>query len=194
MNISVNHKLVKHFEELKELVTDEVATFCLAWKNGLDTLLGQDVQLIIYGKRYGYEVKYHYAKEKINWLFQLELYYPNVWSEFERQISYIKINKFATLPMYQGSGTTVFNLLLECCKQLSNLDMLRLRSVRTAISFWKKQGFREWDEPVEWIEGDPVEFDESCLKRPQTLNNYHFIYDVNRCHCESCQAYYKKTK
>lgn len=192
MNISVNHKLVQHFEELKKIVTDEVAAFCVAWKNGLDTLLGQDVQLMINRKRYGYEVKYHYAKEKINWLFQLELYYPNAWTRLEPHILYMKINKFATLPMHEGSGGRVFALLLECCKELNYLEMLRLRSVRTAIGFWKKQGFRERDESLDWIEGNPIEFDESCERRPQSLNNYHFIYDLKPCECKSCQSYYKK--
>lgn len=192
MNISVNHKLIKHFDELKELVTDEIAAFCIAWKMGLDTLLSQDVQLIINRKRYGYEVKYHYAKDQLNWLFQLELYYPNVGSAFERKISYVKINKFATLPMYQGSGTKVFEHLMNCTKELGSLSMIRLRSVRNAISFWKKQGFKEQNEAFDWIDGNPVEFDEGCQKRPQTLNHCHFIYDILECDCEFCQAYYKK--
>lgn len=177
MDISVNHRAIKDFNELAELVTDEVANFCVQWKKGLDELLDENVQLLIYMRRYGYEVKYHFERGRLNWLFQLELYYPN--PGFERRIAYMKINKFATLPMYQGSGPKVFEHLLNCTQVFGELSMIRLRSVRTAVSFWKKQGFKELEETNELVE------DRSCEKLPQVLTNYKFIYSIKPCHCES---------
>ncbi|MEO3111108.1 hypothetical protein ABHC34_07530, partial [Turicibacter sanguinis] len=73
MNISVNHRAIRDFNELAELVTDAVANFCVQWKKGLDELLDENVRLLIYMRRYGYEVKYHFDNGRLNWLFQLEL-------------------------------------------------------------------------------------------------------------------------
>lgn len=169
MEISVNHRVVKDFNQLKELVTDEVAAFCLQWKKGLDQLLNEKVHLFVYMRRYGYEVKYHFENGGLNWLFQLELYYPNQYSNHERKIQYLKIHKFATIPMYQGSGPQVFAHLLDCTKLLSELVMIRLRSVRSAIYFWKKQGFEE-------LIGDKMR-DENL---PQGLSQCNFIYPIKQ--------------
>lgn len=186
MEISVNHRAVKDFNELKELVTDEVANFCTLWKKGLDELLNENVQLFIYMRRYGYEVKYHFERERLNWLFQLELYYPNQAPELERKITYMKINKFATLPMYQGSGPKVFEHLLGCTEALSELSMIRLRSVRTAVHFWNKQGFKEL------VEDEELAIDKRCEKLPQSLMSCRFVYELKHCDCESCQFNDKK--
>lgn len=167
MEISVNHRAVNDFNQLKELVTDEVAAFCLQWKKGLDELLNEKVQLLIYMRRYGYEVKYHFENGELNWLFQLELYYTDQCSNQERKITYLKINKFATIPMYQGSGPQVFNHLLDCTKLLSELVMIRLRSVRTAVYFWKKQGFEEL-----------IGYEMKDENLPQSLSQCNFIYPI----------------
>lgn len=183
MEISVNHRIVKDFDELKTLVTDEVAAFCTQWKLGLDEILDENVRLFIYMRRYGYEIKYHFERERLNWLFQLELYYSNQSEELERKIRYMKINKFATLPMYQGSGPKVFNHLLECTQSFSELSMIRLRSVRTAVNFWKKQGFKELEEDEELV------MDQKCDNIPQTLKSCKFIYKIKQCDCDSCQSH-----
>ena len=47
MNISVNHRAIRDFNELAELVTDEVANFCVQWKKGLDELLKGRTSFII---------------------------------------------------------------------------------------------------------------------------------------------------
>ena len=93
MNVTVDHRNVENKTDLIKLVTEEVAAFCLKWKQGLDQLLCSDVVLIINRKRYGYEVKYHYSSGPWNWLFQLELYYPNKMSEL-RQIAYMSVLRF----------------------------------------------------------------------------------------------------
>ena len=184
MNISVNHRAIRDFNELAELVTDEVANFCVQWKKGLDELLDENVRLLIYMRRYGYEVKYHFDNGRLNWLFQLELYYPNQSPQFERKITYIKIHKFATLPMYQGNGSKVFEHLLNCTQAFGGLSMIRLRSVRTAVSFWKKQGFQELEKTEE------LALNQDCEKIPQMLKNYKFVYVIKPCNCNSCQSYH----
>lgn len=184
MNISVNHRAIRDFNELAELVTDAVANFCVQWKKGLDELLDENVRLLIYMRRYGYEVKYHFENGRLNWLFQLELYYPNQSPQFERKITYIKIHKFATLPMYQGNGSKVFEHLLNCTQAFGGLSMIRLRSVRTAVSFWKKQGFQELEKTEE------LALNQDCEKIPQMLKNYKFVYVIKPCNCNSCQSYH----
>ena len=154
------------------------------YEPGLDELLDENVRLLIYMRRYGYEVKYHFDNGRLNWLFQLELYYPNQSPQFERKITYIKIHKFATLPMYQGNGSKVFDHLLNCTQAFGGLSMIRLRSVRTAVSFWKKQGFQELEKTEE------LALNQDCEKIPQMLKNYKFVYVIKPCNCNSCQSYH----
>lgn len=179
MNVTVDHRDVENLSDLVEVVTNEVAVFCLKWKQGLDQLLCRDVQLIINRKRYGYEVKYHYSSGPFNWLFQIELYYPNT-ADFIRQIAYMKINKFMTLPMGCGFGKKVFEHLIECSKLLPELDAIRLRSVRRAIGFWELMKF------VNTKEVDGI-VNEACMKLPSTLKGYEYVYTIRPCDCESCK-------
>ncbi len=187
MNVTVDHRNVENKTDLTKLVTEEVAAFCLKWKQGLDQLLCSDVVLIINRKRYGYEVKYHYSSGPWNWLFQLELYYPNKMSEL-RQIAYMKINKFMTLPMGCGFGRKVFEHLLDCSTSLKELDMIRLRSVRRAIGFWERMSF------VNTKQVDGVIQDEVCVKIPSTLTGYEYVYSLRPCDCEACQQAKKQGK
>lgn len=179
MKITVDHRNVDKLSDLVSMVTDEVAAFCLKWKQGLDQLLSSDVILIINRKRYGYEVKYHYSSGPWNWLFQLELYYP-ITADDERQITYIKINKFMTLPMGCGFGKKVFNHLIECTKLLPELDVIRLRSVRRAISFWERMGFINTRKVAEIV-------NESCEKIPTSLKGYEYVYKIRSCNCKTCR-------
>ena len=179
MKVTVDHRNVEKLSDLVNVVTDEVAAFCLKWKQGLDQLLCSDVMLIINRKRYGYEVKYHYSSGRWNWLFQLELYYP-ITADDERQITYMKINKFMTLPMGCGFGKKVFEHLLDCCKLLSELDVIRLRSVRRAIGFWERMKF------VNTKEVDGI-VNEDCMKIPSALTGYEYVYTIRPCDCDSCK-------
>jgi len=179
MKVTVDHRNVEKISDLVEIVTDEVASFCLKWKQGLDQLLCSDVVLIINRKRYGYEVKYHYCSGPFNWLFQLELYYPNT-ADFIRQIAYMKINKFMTLPMGCGFGKKVFEHLINCSKLLPELDEIRLRSVRRAIGFWEQMKF------VNTNEVDGI-VNEKCLKLPSALTGYEYVYMIRPCQCEVCK-------
>lgn len=180
MNVTVDHRHVENKSDLVELVTEEVAAFCLKWKKGLDQLLCSDVVLIINRKRYGYEVKYHYSSGPWNWLFQLELYYPNNMGDL-RQIAYMKINKFMTLPMGCGFGKKVFEHLLDCSSLLKELDMIRLRSVRRAIGFWERMSF------VNTKVVDGIVQDTQCVKIPSTLTGYEYVYSLRPCDCEGCK-------
>ena len=179
MNVAVDHRNVEKMSDLVKVLTDEVAAFCLKWKQGLDQLLCSDVVLIVNRKRYGYELKYHYSSGPWNWLFQLELYYPNT-TDLVRQIAYMKINKFMTLPMGCGFGKKVFEHLLDCSKLLPELDMIRLRSVRRAIRFWERMKF------VNTKKVDGI-VNEMCMKIPPTLTGYEYVYTIRPCDCERCK-------
>ena len=185
MNVTVDHRNVEKMSDLVKVLTDEVAAFCLKWKQGLDQLLCSDVLLIVNRKRYGYELKYHYSSGPWNWLFQLELYYPNK-TDLVRQIAYMKINKFMTLPMGCGFGKKVFEHLLDCSKLLPELDMIRLRSVRRAIRFWERMKF------VNTKKVDGI-VNEMCMKIPPTLTGYEYVYTIRPCDCERCKQEKKQS-
>ena len=138
-----------------------------------------------YGKKRILQLKYHYSSGPWNWLFQLELYYPNK-TDLVRQIAYMKINKFMTLPMGYGFGKKVFEHLLDCSKLLPELDMIRLRSVRRAIRFWERMKF------VNTKKVDGI-VNEMCMKIPPTLTGYEYVYTIRPCDCERCKQEKKQS-
>jgi len=189
VNIKFGHREIKNQEQLEEFIPYEVVTFCIAWKQRLDRLVDKDVRLDIYRKTYGYDVRYGLQENSVKWFFHLELYYPN--SDFQQRISYLKINRFITLPSREGRGGQAFKELLECCHHFKQLEMIRLRAIRSATGFWKKQGFREQSDQIPWIYGDSLAYDLNCLKRPAVLTKCPYIYDLKKCNCLSCTTFHK---
>jgi len=187
VNVKLEQREIQNFSQLEKSVTYEVASFCVSWKRELDLLLFNDVWLTIFRKHYGYDIQYQLQNEYVKWFFQLELYYPNL--GFEQRITYLKISRFITMPTKRGNGQEVFRRLLQCCSPLKALDMIRLRSVRNAVGFWEKQNFRESYKAISWLEGDPLEYDLGCLKRPSSLTKCQFIYDIRKCNCPWCCQY-----
>ena len=189
MQIKIGHQEITTHEELENLVSKEIADFCKAWQKSLKVLLNEDVYVDIIQRQWGYEIACRHQENGFDWYFKFELHYPNV--SYNQKINYLKINRFITLPRNRGYGKKVFQILLTCCNELKELEMIRLQSVQKATVFWKKLNFRHQEEAVEWISGNSVDFDLSCLKRPKILTKCPFIYDLKICNCKSCQQYLK---
>lgn len=171
-------------EDFQDIISDEVYHFL----GYLDQISDRRMGVGICKKPYGYFVT---VGGRINeYLYELELrLYQS--SHEDPAISYMMIQYFQVAPERRGFGTQLFNHLLEALRCFNHLVMIRLEANdEIGEKFWIHQNkFRLKGQPVDWINGDTRWCDIDCLTKPRELNIYRYIYDVSRCHCDSCQAY-----
>lgn len=175
-------------EDFQDIISDEVYHFLEC----LDQISDRRMDVGVWRKPYGYFVT---VGGRINeYLYELELRLYE--SNHENQvISYMMIQYFQVAPERCGFGTQLFNHLLEAIRCFNYLVMIRLEANdELGEKFWIHQNkFRLKGQAVDWINGDTRWCDIDCLSKPGELNIYRYIYDVRRCHCESCQSYYAST-
>lgn len=138
---------------------------------------------------YGYFIDVMGNNDGYLWTMQLRFYFGNQ----REYLSYMMIQFFQVSIHHRGNGVDLFNRLLRCMSAFKHLIMIRLAANdEVGQRFWiSKNRFRFKGRPFNQIDGDSRCFDLDCLNKPKELNLYRYIYDVNRCECESCLNYYK---